>query len=102
MRLRPLPTLKVDAYGDAASQLTFLYANRDLLKFIGSNTRTTTAAITTQFGVVVNQLDLLCRMGYLMPAIILQDRGVDGIRSKDGYKVNWKQIRQLNKAISLL
>jgi len=107
MFTRKLPTLKFEAYSHAAGELCFLASDTagQLLKIIGSNkhvSATTMAGLLNENTHARDVLEALCKRGYVISEEVLEDRGVCGIRYVDAFRVNWKQIRQLNKAVSLL
>lgn len=97
---RTLPTLKSEDYIKAANELSF-FADPDVqkfLRFIGSNKRLARNVILTPFPSAGEWIFKLTGMGILLYEEVHEHCAP----SRAYYRVNWKQIRQINKAISLL
>lgn len=104
---RKLPTLKFDAYKHAADELLLVLSMEGtcLLKLIGGNKRLLARTLSTfikQDPYMQDTLQQLIKRGYVLEEAGWEDIGIDGMRPSMTFSVNWKQIRQLNKAISLL
>jgi len=104
---RKLPTLKFDAYNHAAGELCFLASDHAafVLRVVGSNHHVLEKTLLPAIRAVAHAseaLEELVKRGYILAEPGWEDRGCDGMRPTTKFRVNWKQIRQLNKAISLL
>lgn len=109
---RSLPTLKSEAYNKARQELTFISdaTVQDILRRVGSNKFIRKDILVGIFRVGIEiQLGNLVHLGYLIEETKPTEFPLGGqpgtvhkILEESYYRVNWKQIRQLNKAISLL
>lgn len=109
---RTLPTLKFDDYDKVAKELQLLTykGTQRLLGLIGSNKHLSYHSILVATGsndqqsilMIDGILDKLTMMGVLICKESFTQAGEDRFDKQNYYRVNWKQIRRINKAISLL
>lgn len=109
---RTLPTLKFSDYGKAAKELELLSSTgaQLILRAIGSNKCLSRISLADSMsghhmdeGTLDGFLYSLLSLGVIIGEHRLEE-GVCGypIKQVAYFRVNWKQIRQINKAISLL
>lgn len=104
---RSLPTLRFGDYGKAAAELTFFSRTgvQFILKMVGSNRRLSRTLLICNMVDGHIPLDTANESirGLLDMGVLLQEEVHEHCApSQIYYRVNWKQIRQINKAISLL